>query len=79
MGMISIFFQINSNKLRLLKLRARVLIIDLRGLKVYDIFNCTTLVGTIRKLLKMMLSRLLQIAILKSYFHGKKAQIRLRV
>ena len=52
------FFQINSDKLN-----ACVSIIELRGLEVCDIFNCTTIVGAIGKLVKTMLSRLLQIAI----------------
>ena len=31
------------------KLRARVTIIDFRGLEVYDIFNCITMVGAAGK------------------------------
>ena len=71
MGIILIFFQINSDKLR-----ARVAILDLRDLQVYNIFNGTTMVGADGKILKIMPSRLFQIAILESIFHGKRAQIR---
>ena len=42
--------------------RARVTSLGLRGLKVYNIFNGTTMIG---KILKIMLSRLFQIAILE--------------
>ena len=54
------FFQISSNKLR-----ARVAILDLRQLKVYIVFNGTTMVGAVVKILKIMLARLSQIAILE--------------
>ena len=37
--------------------------LDLRGLKVYNIFNGTTMVGAVEKILKIMLSRLFKIAI----------------
>ena len=50
-----LFFQISSNKLR-----SRVAIPDSRGVKVYSIFN-----GTVGKILKIMLFRLFQIAILE--------------
>ena len=53
------FFQISSDKLR-----ALVAILDLRGLKVYNIFNGTTMVGAVEKILKIMLSRLFQTAII---------------
>ena len=53
-------FQVSSDKLR-----ARVVSLDLRGLKVYNIFNGTTMVGAVGKILRIMLSRLFQIAILK--------------
>ena len=46
----SFFFQISSDK---------------RGLKVYNIFNGTTMVGAVGKILKIMLARLFQIAILE--------------
>ena len=48
------------------KLRARVAIIDLRGLEFHNIFNGTTVVGAVGQILKIMLSILLQSAILKS-------------
>ena len=54
------FIQININKLR-----ANVAILDLRGLKVYNIFNGTIMVGAVGKILKIVLSRLFQIAILE--------------
>ena len=54
------FFQISSNNLR-----ARVAILDLRGLQVYNIFNGTTMVGAVGKILKIMIARLFQIAILE--------------
>ena len=54
-------FQVSSDKLR-----ARVASLDLRGLKVYNIFNGTTMVGAVEKILKIMLSRMFQIAILES-------------
>ena len=47
------FFQISSDKLR-----ARVPILDLRGLQVYNIFNDTTMVGAVGKILKIMIARL---------------------
>ena len=53
-------FQVSSDKLR-----ALVAILDLRGLKVYNIFNGTTMVGAVEKILKIMLSRLFQTAILE--------------
>ena len=53
-------FQISSDKLR-----GRVAVVDLRGLKVYNIFNGTTMVGAVEKILKIMLSRLFQTAILE--------------
>ena len=57
----SFFFFMNRDKLR-----ARVAIQDLWGLKFYNVFNGTTIVGAVGEILKIMLSRLLQIAILKS-------------
>ena len=54
------FFQISSDKLR-----SRRAILDLRGLKVYSIFNGTTMAGAVGKTLKIMLARLFQIAILE--------------
>ena len=39
--------------------------LDLRGLQVYKVFNGTTMVGAVRKILKIMLSRSSQIAILE--------------
>ena len=56
----SFFFQIISDKLR-----ARVVILNLRGLKGCNIFNSTTMVGAVGKILKIMLARLFQIAILE--------------
>ena len=53
-------FQVSSDKLR-----ARVASLDLRGLKVYNIFNGTTMVGAVEKILKIMLSRLFQTPILE--------------
>ena len=53
-------FQVSSDKLRVL-----VEILDLRGLKVYNIFNGTTMVGVVEKILKIVLSRLFQTAILE--------------
>ena len=50
-------FQVSSDKLK-----ARVASLDLRGLKVYNIFNGTTMVGALGKI---MLSRMFQIAILE--------------
>ena len=45
--------------------KARVASLDLSGLKL-NIFNGTTMVGAVGKILKIMLSRLFQIAILES-------------
>ena len=47
-----------------------------RGLKFYNIFNETTIDGAVWEILKIMLSRLLQSAILEAWSHGKRAQIR---
>ena len=38
--------------------------LDLRGLHVYNIFNGTTMVGAVGKILKIMIAGLFQIAIL---------------
>ena len=54
------FFQVCSDKLR-----ARVAMLDLRRLKVYNIFNGTTMVGAVGKILKSMPSRSFQITILE--------------
>ena len=59
LGHIFYFFQINSDKLRV-----RVAIIDLRGLKFYNIFNGTIVFGAVGEILEIMLSRFLQSAIL---------------
>ena len=55
-----LFFQISSNKLR-----SRVAIPDSRGVKVYSIFNGTTIAGAVGKILKIMLAIMFQIAILE--------------
>ena len=51
-------FQINSDKIRV-----HVVILEIRGLKVCNIFNGTIMVGAVRKILEIMLSRLFQIVI----------------
>ena len=58
LGHIFHFFQINSDKLR-----ARIVMLDLRGIKFYNIFNGNTIVDAV---LKILYSRLLQSAIFES-------------
>ena len=65
------FFQISSDKIR-----DRVAILYLRGLKVCNIFYGTPMVGAVGKILKTLIARLFQIAILELWFHGKRAKIR---
>ena len=55
-----LFFKVSSDKLR-----ARVASLNLRGLKGCNIFNGTTMVGAIGKILKIMIARLFQITILE--------------
>ena len=57
LGHSFLFFFMNRDKLR-----ARVAIQDLWGLKFYNVFNGTTIVGAVGEILKIMLSRLLQSA-----------------